>query len=68
VDEPLDPGDGAMLEPEVAGEDGLELPLDPAFCFDPELSQPTSDKAESNAAAISHFLSIMRLLPALYVT
>lgn len=36
---------------------GVELP-EALFCFEPELSQAASDKAESSAAATSHFFSI----------
>ncbi len=72
------PLDGAvlmepLLEPLLGGtaveleERGVEapslLPLDPELRLDPELSQATSDRAERKAAAISHFLSIMRLHP-----
>jgi hypothetical protein len=69
------PGDGAVVEPELAGGTAVELeecgvdafwslPLVPELRLGPELSQAASDSAERKAAAISHFLSIMRLHPA----
>ena len=59
--EPL--GGGIGVELEERGVDApWSLPLE--LLFDPELSQATSDSAERRAAAISHFLSIMRLHPA----
>jgi hypothetical protein len=59
--EPL--GGGIGVELEERGVDApWSLPLE--LLLDPELSQATSDSAERRAAAISHFLSIMRLHPA----
>jgi hypothetical protein len=62
---------GVLLEEEAPGllvldelEGGVErvaegeLVPDELFWLDPELSQATSDNADSSAAAISHFLSI----------
>ena len=50
-----------LLEPEEGGVERVaegELVPEELFWFDPELSQATSDNADSSAAAISHFLSI----------
>jgi hypothetical protein len=61
----LDPLGGTVVELEERGVDApWSLPLFPELLLDPELSQATSDNAERSAAAISHFLSIMRLHPA----
>jgi hypothetical protein len=64
----LDPLGGTVVELEERGVDApWSLPLFPELLLDPELSQATSDSAERRAAAISHFLSIMRLHPAFVV-
>jgi hypothetical protein len=64
----LDPLGGTVVELEERGVDApWSPPLFPELLLDPELSQATSDSAERRAAAISHFLSIMRLHPAFVV-